>query len=232
MSTVTMTRFWTLPGAVLVVLTAFSAAGAAPPQTFSAVRAWDPRPNHVLESPTTPAVGATGSVRGLAPRQPQPRFAATRGFYETQLAARMSADHRVDDALFGAHLGDPASRLWTSDPAVVELVEKRTIRSITSAFKGYAIEQLGINRLSLRVIGRSRARPADDSGGVRFRLGFSRLAPRADLLIPVTSGRVVVSADVRGHIRTTFERAASRLTLAADLDVPDHTATVRLNVRF
>jgi hypothetical protein len=67
---------------------------------------------------------------------------------------------------------------------------------------------------------------------VRLHLGFSRLAPRADLLIPIAAGRVVVSADVRGHVRTTFEPKSSTLRLAADVDVPDHTATVRLGLQF
>jgi hypothetical protein len=105
---------------------------------------------------------------------------------------------------------------------------------MTGALKNYAIESLGIDRWSLRVTGRggSRLGPADDSRAVRFRVGFSRLAPRADLLIPVTAGRVVLSADVRGHIRTTFEPSSSKLRLAADIDVPAHTAMVRLGLQF
>jgi hypothetical protein len=51
-------------------------------------------------------------------------------------------------------------------------------------------------------------------------------------LIPIAAGRVVVSADVRGHVRTTFEPKSSTLRLAADVDVPDHTATVRLGLQF
>jgi hypothetical protein len=235
MTMATMRQFWTLPGVALVALAAlgvFSDARAAPSETFSRVGRWDPRPTRVFEFPAPPAAGVTGSMRPFAPRHPQPRFAAPRGFYETHLAPRMSADRLKDDAFVAARFGDPASRQWTSDPAVVELVEKRTIRSITHAFKGYAIEQLGINRWSLRVAGSSRAAPADDSRGVRFHLGFSRLAPRADLLIPVTSGRVVLSADARGRVRTTFERDSSRLQFAADLDVPARTATVRLRLQF
>jgi len=84
----------------------------------------------------------------------------------------------------------------------------------------------------VRMNERGRAAAADDSRAVRFHLGFSRLAPRADLLIPVTAGRVVVSADVRGHLRTTFEPNSSKLRLAADVDVPEHTATVRLSLQF
>jgi hypothetical protein len=54
----------------------------------------------------------------------------------------------------------------------------------------------------------------------------------ADLLIPVTAGRVVLSADVRGHVRATFEPSSSKLRLAADVDVPAHTAMVRFGLQF
>jgi hypothetical protein len=122
-----------------------------------------------------------------------------------------------------------------TDPAALALVEKGAIRAVTGALKRYAVESLGIDRWSLRVTGRrgrDAVASADDSRGVRFHLGFSRLAPRADLLIPVRAGRVVLSADARGQVRTTFERASSRLRLAAEVDVPEHTATVRLSMQF
>jgi hypothetical protein len=134
-----------------------------------------------------------------------------------------------------ADLRNPSSNPVMTDPAALALVEKGAIRAITGALKNYAIEGLGIDRWSLRLkggSGHSRVAPADESRGVRFHLGFSRLAPRADLQIPVTAGRVVVSADVRGHLRATFEPNSSKLRLAADVDVPEHFATVRLSLQF
>jgi hypothetical protein len=147
----------------------------------------------------------------------------------------MQAAFPLENTLATADLMNPTSNPVMTDPAALARVEKGATRAIKGALKNYAIESLGIDRWSLRVTGRNeggRFASADDTSGVRFRLGFSRLAPRADLLIPVTTGRVVVSADVRGHVRTTFEPNSSKLRLAADVDVPEHTATVRLGVRF
>jgi len=211
MTILTMRRAWTLACVVSVALIAFAAAQAASPEVFTG------------DGPKVPAVL----------RLAQPRFLVTRGFYETHLAPRMAADPRGDDVFVTARFGAPASNLWTSDPAVVALVEKRTIRSIAAAFKGYAIEQLGIDRWSFPVRGgNGGATPTGQSRGVRFHLGFSRMAPRADLLVPVAAGRVALSVDARGDLRVTFDPNSSRFRLAADIDVPEHTATVRLRVQF
>jgi hypothetical protein len=144
-----------------------------------------------------------------------------------------------ENAVAGAGFANPAwnavSYPLAQNPAAVDRVQKGTIRAIESAFKGYAIERLGIDRWSFPVVGgsgRGRAALADDSRGVRLHLGFSHLAPRADLLIPVTSGRLVVSADVRGRIGATFAPASSKLRLVADVDVPERTAAVSLRLRF
>lgn len=222
-------------GLVLVVLGTCAAARAAPPDTFSAMRGWDPRPSRVVALDSAPPALAKGSKRAVAPRRMQPSFSATDKFREDYLTPRMRAQFPHENTLATADLTNPTSNPVMTDPAAVEFVQKRAIRAMTGALKNYAIESLGIDRWSLRLTGRGsrdRTAPADGSRGVRFHLGFSRLAPRADLVIPVTSGRVVVSADARGHIRTTFERSASRLTFAADYDVPDRAATVRLNVQF
>jgi hypothetical protein len=165
----------------------------------------------------------------------QPKFSTTDEFREAYLRPRMLALFPHENTVAAADLMNPSSNPVMTDPAALALVEKGAIRAITGALKLYAIEGLGIDRWSLRVTGRSggsRLGPADDSRGVRFHVGFSRLAPRADLLIPVAAGRVVLSADVRGHVRTTFEPGSSKLRLAADVDVPEHTATVRLGLQF
>jgi len=165
----------------------------------------------------------------------QPKFSATDEFREAYLTPRMLALFPYENTVATADLMNPSSNPVMTDPASLQLVEKGAVRAVTGALKRYAVDGLGIDRWSLRVTGRSernRVAPDDDSRAVRFRLGFSRLAPRADLLIPVTTGRVVVSVDARGHMRTTFEPNSSKLRLAADVDVPEHTATVRLNWQF
>jgi hypothetical protein len=238
MTMATTRRFWTLPGVALIALVAlgaFSDARAGPPDTFSAMRAWDPRPSQGLDFKTEPTVRAKGLKRPAAPGRLQPKFSATDEFRKAYLTPRMLAAFPHENTVATADLLNPSSNPVMTDPAALALVEKGAIRAMTDAFKLYAIEGLGIDRWSLRVTGRnggSRVAPADDTRGVRLHLGFSRLAPRADLLIPIAAGRVVVSADVRGHVRTTFEPKSSTLRLAADVDVPDHTATVRLGLQF
>jgi transposase InsO family protein len=220
MTTLMTRRSWTLTGLVLVAFGEFAAVRAGPPEVSAASREWNSHDGYGLKVPK-------------APRPAQPRYIAALGFYAAQLAPRMSADYRADGTFVGEHLGDRASTLWTSDPAVIDLVEKRTIRSIADAFKGYAVERLGIDRWSIPLMGRSgRTTPTGKSDGVRFHLGFSRLAPRADFLIPVAAGRVELSVDARGHVSTTFAPASSRFRLAADVDAAERTATVGLSARF
>ena len=165
-------------------------------------------------------------------RQPAPTFTAHRGFYETELAPRMSAE-RHDDLRVAANFGIPEATVWARDPATVALVEGHTIRSIGDAFKGYALEQLGIDRWSFPVAGRSgRAAVSGPPAGVRLRFGISRLAPRADLLIPAGAGRVALSVDAHGRFQASFEPVSSRIRFAADADVPARTATVGVSARF
>jgi hypothetical protein len=145
----------------------------------------------------------------------------------------MRADSSVNDVFLGAHLGDLASNRWTSDPAVAAFVERRTIRSITDAFKGYAIDQLGVDHWTLPGLGRSGGAPfGGESHVVRFRFGFSGMAPRADVLIPVAAGRVAFSADARGRISSSFEPASSKFRLSADVDASERTASIKLGARF
>ena len=178
---------------------------------------------------------------GVAPtlpasmRQPVPTFSAHRGFYETELAPRMAAE-RHDDLWVGTNFGIPESTVWARDPATVSLVEGHTIRSIGDAFKGYALEQLGIDRWSFPVAGRTgrsgHVAVSGPTSGVRLRFGVSHLAPRADLLIPTSAGRVALSVDARGRFQATFEPVSSRLRFAADADVPARTASVALSAQF
>ena len=142
----------------------------------------------------------------------------------------------LENTLATADLRNPSSNPVATDPATLERVQKGATRAVKGALKTYAVEGLGINRWTIRLKNREgeqqQAGPRDDTRDVRIRFGISHMAPRADLLIPIDAGRVVVGADARGNFRTIYEPKASRLRLATDYDVPGHRATVRVGVRF
>jgi hypothetical protein len=203
-------RSRTLTGAVLVALGAIAVARAAP-------------------------VPASNPKRHLALRPLQLNFSATNRFYVGHLAPRMLALSRDENARTSLSLANPMSTQLTQDPVAVARVEKRAIRVVEGALKSYAIERLGIDGWALSVMrsgGRNHVALSRDPGTARFRLGFSSLAPRADVLIPVAVGRVVFSADMRGRIATTFDSTSSTFRLAANVDVTERTAAVSLSLRF
>jgi hypothetical protein len=223
---------------IFVVLTACAAARAGPPpDTLSALREWDPRPSRVLDFKTAPTAGVMPSTQSAAPRI-RAKYSPMDKFGEAYLKPRMMAVFPLENTLATADLRNPSSNPVARDPATLARVQKGATRAIKGALKTYAIEGIGINRWTIRLTNRegeqqqAKAASLDDTGGVRIRFGVSHLAPRADLLIPVDAGRVVVGADARGNVRTIFEPAASRLRVAADYDVPGHLATVRLGMRF
>jgi hypothetical protein len=235
MNAMTIRRLRTLPGVALCAVIAFATARAGPPELFVATRDWDPRRSHDLESLRAPPAGATGSALPVALQRLKLNYVPTRGFYESHLAPRMSYGLRDEIAPAAEGSAIPTSNVWARDLDSARRVQRHSIRTIGGAVKGYLIERLGIASWSLPLAGgnvRGVAAPGRDAGAMRLRLGFSHLAPRADLLIPVSVGRVVVSADARGRVGTTFEPKTSRLRLAADVDVPEHAAAVRLSVRF
>jgi hypothetical protein len=210
--TTTTRRSRTLAGAVLVALGAFVVARAAP----------------VPAPPTSPK-------RHLALRQLPLNFSATNRFYVGYLAPRMLALSRDENARTAVSLAGPMSTQPTLDPVAVARVEKRAIRVVQGALKSYAIERLGIDGWSISMMrsgGRNHVALSKDPGTARFRLGFSSLAPRADVLIPVAAGRVVFSADTRGRIGTTFQSTSSKFRLAATVDVPERRAAVALSLQF
>ena len=235
MSAITTRRMRILPRVVVGVLIAFSAAWAGPPESPIATRGWDPRHSHDLESLRGPPTGTMGMVLPVAFESLKFKYHPTKGFYESYLVARLS--HGLRDEIEPA--ADPfaisTSNLWARDSVAVQRVEGRAIRSVTGALKGFLIERIGFDRWSLPLTrggSRSPAAPGNGAGGMRVRFGFSHMAPRADFLIPVAAGRVVVSASARGRVGTTFEPTTSRLRLVADVDVPEHVATVHLGLRF
>jgi len=176
---------------------------------------------------------STASKRPLVLQQWRPSVSATSGFYEDFVAPQMSILYRDETAAAAATPSNPSSNRATQDPAVRERVGKRAVRAFDGGLKRYAIERLGIDGWSFPMLGRhdGSALP-NDTRGARLNLGFSSLARRADLLIPVSSGRVVVSRDVRGRFATTFQAASSKCRLAATVDVRERRAAVGLGLQF
>jgi len=222
MSTATTRRMRILPGIVLGALIAFAPVRASPPELAIGTR--------------------TASIRPGA----QPRlllaYIRVKSFYESYLALPMSHGLRDEIGPPAEAFTVPTSNFWARDLVTVQRVEGRSIRAIERSLKGYAIERLGIDRWSFSLFGgggrnagapgREAGAPGREAGATKLRFGFSHMVPRADLLIPATGGRVIVSADARGRVGTTFEPTTSRLRFAANVDVPERVATARLSVRF
>jgi autotransporter translocation and assembly factor TamB len=164
-------------------------------------------------------------------KKPKP---APRGFLEKFLAPQM--DTRLKGEFQAAeHFTNPAANPWTKDDATVARVEKGAIRATKGALKRYAIESLGIDAWSLPLV-RGKATGVDAlktaSGGTRLRFGFSHLAPRAEVLIPVKAGRVSFSADALGRMSTSFEMPDSRFRVGAAVDPRAHEGTFSLGLSF
>ena len=233
MGTATTRRSRTVAGVIVSVLGVFAAARASPTEVIGAALEWDAHPAPRLDLLRAPPSGRSGPKSPVALLRTQPMPSRTNEFYEGYLARRMSALFSDEKQVTAAELANPASRPWTKDAATAQHFENLGIRAIGDSLQRYAVERLGIDRWSLPLTGRSRgAGGVDEAPRVRFRLGFSHLAPRVDLLIPATAGRVAVSADARGRIGTTFEPISSTLRVAAEVDVRERTATVGMSVRF
>ena len=156
------------------------------------------------------------------------------GFFAKYLAPRMATglSGEVDAA---AHFANPEANPWTRDEGTVSRVERHAIHATTGALKHYAIESLGLDAWSLPLVrgtGTGLYALRTESGGARLLFGFSHMAPRAEVLIPVTSGRVGVSADAMGRVGTSFETSASSLRFGATVDPRGHEGTFGITCRF
>jgi hypothetical protein len=161
-------------------------------------------------------------------------FSRPPGFYETYLAPGMSAVVRNERAVTTEDYANSWLNGATQDPRAAGRVETRAFRALGNGVTRYAIERLEIDGFTVPMLGRLQdvAELPAGARGAQLHFGFSSLAPRADVLIPVTAGRVVVSADSRLRLQTTFESAVFGFRLAATVDVPARTAIVGLNLRF
>jgi hypothetical protein len=171
-----------------------------------------------------PALAAEAKKRPVAPR----------GFYAKYLMPQIASglNGEITAATdFANHAANP----WTRDAGTAQRVERDAIGATTSALKRYAIESLGIDKWSLpltRGNGIGLDALKTDSGGTRLRFGFSRMAPRAEVLIPVNAGRVAVSADALGRMGATFETPGSKLRVGASYDARARGGTFALGYRF
>jgi hypothetical protein len=134
-----------------------------------------------------------------------------------------------------AYYVNPTASPWTQDNETISRIEKGAIRATKSALKNYAVESLGIDTWSVPLFGgggRGLDALKTESGGTRLRFGISHLAPRAEILVPASHGRVAFSADARGRLATSFESTAANFRLGVSYDVPGHSATFLLIRRF
>ena len=178
----------------------------------------------VAGDPTKPAASALTATNS-AP--------ASRGFLQTFLAPRMAVFMQHDGAA-AQEYASPVANPWTRDSEVVDRVEHNAIRATKSALKRYAVDALGLDTWSIPLSGGrgGLGAPGGGSSGPGLKLGFSHRTPRAELQLPVASGRVAVSADARGRVGATFRTSASDLRVGAAVDPIDHRATFDLTLRF
>jgi len=156
------------------------------------------------------------------------------GFFAKYLAPRMATGLN-GEVQAAAYFANPAANPWARDEGTVLRVEKRAIRATTGAVKRYAIESLGINTWSIPLVGGTGTgldALKTDSGGARLLFGFSHMAPRAGVLIPVSAGHLALSADALGRLGVTFETPTSSLRFGASVDAREHAGTFALTCRF
>ena len=180
------------------------------------------------------AAGLAWAGAAQAADEAKPPKADPHGFFAKYLAPRM--DSRLNGEFDAAtRFANPATNPWTRDDGTVSRVERQAIRATKSAVKRYAIESLGLDEWSLPLVrgtGTGLDALRTDSGGARLLFGFSHMAPRAEVLIPVTSGRVAFSADAMGRMGITFETPASSLRFGATVDPRSHSGGFALTSRF
>jgi hypothetical protein len=172
----------------------------------------------------TPKTKSTVKTPAVAPHD----------FYAKFLAPRMDIglNAEIQAAVFFAN---PTANPWTQDNGTVSRVERQAIHATKGALKNYAIDQLGINEWSVPLIGGSGSGVdalRTESGGTRLVFGFSHLAPRAEVLVPVNGGRVSFSADALGRVGTSYQMSESKLRFGASVDPRAHDGTFSLSCQF
>ena len=174
---------------------------------------------------------ATGAVAGEEAKKPA---APPTGFYKKFFAPQMESKLGGDlDA--AVEFVNRDANPWTRNDDTVTRVQRNAISATKRALKRYAIESFHMDTWALPLFkgassGSGEAGSAPRSAHLRF--GISHMRPRAEVLITAAHGRVLVSADARGAVATSFESPTSDVRLSVTFDVPAHAATFTLNRRF
>lgn len=160
---------------------------------------------------------------------------ARHSFFDAYLNPKMAARLGDQRAFLASGVLHGEAQDWTRDPDSVERVEQRATSALKSAVKRYALERLNLVNLSVPIFGSGRgsALAADGaSPGTRLRFGISHMAPRAEVLLPLASGRLSVGADARGRVSSSFETERHGLRLMGALDPGEKSATFGVTIGF
>lgn len=173
-------------------------------------------------------------------REPGPALqpatlAPKHSFFEAYLNPKMAASLGDQRAFLTTGVMHGEAQDWTHDPDSIERVEERAKSALKSAVKRYALEKLDVDRWSIPLFGGGRdasAIGAGDAPGTRLRFGISHMAPRAEVLVPLASGRFSFGADARGRVATSFQSDRRGLRVTGALDPGEKSATFGVTFGF
>lgn len=188
------------------------------------------------------AASILAAVGGVRAADEPPKLAAapppgseTASFFHSYLNPRMAARLGSERAAVDADFGSASVNPWTRNLETEDRIRRGAIRATKSALKRYAMERLNIDGWSLPLVsGRARGISAfrTESGGPRLRFGISHLTPKAEVLVPLGSGRVTFGADALGRVGTSYEMLGSTLRVSGSFDPKDHRAAAGLTFGF
>jgi hypothetical protein len=161
---------------------------------------------------------------------------ASRDFYTKFLMPRMNQEIADERGGIDAALARPEPNPWLRDTGMSRRLANDTLGAAKGAVKRYLIERLNVDAWSLPLMGRDRspdgATSVEPGHGARVRFGVSHLTPRAEVVVPLTSGRFAFSADARGRMGASFESRTAGVRLGASFDPVAHDAGFGLTARF
>jgi hypothetical protein len=154
-------------------------------------------------------------------------------FYSTYLVPRVDSSLQGESVAASDYV-NPAANPWTKDKELVHRVELGAVSAGKRAVKRYLIDSMRLDRLSIPLYDTNKPSLPGYSGDSRARLrfGISHLAPRAELLIPATYGRVALSANARGEMGAMYESHSYNFRVDVAFDPREHTAMFTLGRRF
>jgi len=178
---------------------------------------------------------AAGSARSadaptpVTPKSPE-REPAKRGFLSLYLAPRIDSE-LAPDRHAALESADRAANPWLLDATAPQRIQREALRATEHALKQWALDRLNVQGLGFALAGHGAPQsPLGEHTTVRF--GFSQMAPRAEMLVPMTRGRFRFGADARGRLGTGFDTASGALRFGATLDPLRHGGTIALTTSF